>query len=1098
MKLRARAISVFVVLTLAILPLATWPFEMRAASADAGTDGRASAARIPEPPSDSPLRTALGVLLRERERRLAALSPDRAAVSTETASGPVLAEASLSADGGRVAAADGLALDFAPGSVTKPSPIRISRSDAPPPAVLGGASSLLGAWTVDASSADVFAAPVRVSMKLPVVPGPLSPDMIVPMISRDGRAWFPIPYTRDGDTLRFETTHFSILGAVLIGTAIGSAVLAVIRAPTELPSVFHDEAPFISSPYPDPEGWSIAWAKSLGSGSKGLKDEKTLEIVFRALWDDYRKNVIDLAELRDKRIARARESNLPVEPILGELQPLFGTLRENLERNRARAFMQYGVPDAVAEVREALLTAKRTLVTDPAGRGFADPGPITVFVTSKAGANDGETVIRWTSDPYLFLYAKTGRDTLYLTVLHEYFHAIQKRYLSNANRNIFLTEASATLLERETISTFDARGLKITNYLADLGKIRIGLKGPKLPLLWGDAKPYQRFGYGMSWFLEFLRDEVFMKNFPTSKKENFQNYLLAHFRDTNQSPEFLDVLKYAAGGGDRELGTALANFAEKAVFPGLSGATLYERTYVDAQNHFMVIDSPKTLHEVVSLDAEGLFELNDSRIPPWSIQFFEFQSDSAAKRNVRPKLALLCPPEWFDASATLGRRLYIRNANATDAAVVTPDATGIRRAFDFDGPTRLYIVDTGQTGSGWAREYASGNVILLEGPHDIRTVALDPASPLDGPSLRIEWELPAVATTKPALVEGFDLDVVASSAAPAPLYHVRLKPGETTHTILPGSSKGGAGAGNLVNRNAIVRMTTVLKGEPALASFPSEALIAPQTARIVPFFENRSYWMTASPLGNDPNAPLPHVPMRVAASVAGLEGEIRKGTPEWDRLMELTSGVQEAGKELEKQLVAELKKLGLSHLAANPETMKQAMDALRMAGVGLHPSSPLNRAVVGSGYRRRGTPVVATVTLSIPRIPLVPLAIAGTSPDGRVFARLTVRKWFVTTGFQSSPEIEGPSGSASLTWDATAGSPVSPPSSPDLPNDAGRRVVRTPARQDAFSLDLVVFYTLDFLDSRNVPVVESGQPVRYENLSVTFPAGIWFCPEKPR
>ena len=33
---------------------------------------------------------------------------------------------------------------------------------------------------------------------------------------------------------------------------------------------------------------------------------------------------------------------------------------------------------------------------------------------------------------------------------------------------------------------------------------------------------------------------------------------------------------------------------------------------------------------------------------------------------------------------------------------------------------------------------------------------------------------------------------------------------------------------------------------------------------------------------------------------------------------------------------------GLSHLAANPETMKQAMDALRMAGIGLHPSSPLN------------------------------------------------------------------------------------------------------------------------------------------------------------
>ena len=131
MKLRAPAILMFVVLTLAFPTLA-----MRSASADVGADGHAPAARIPEPPSDSPLRTALGALLRERERRLAVLSPDGAAVSPEAISGPVLAEASLSTNGGRIAAADGLTLDFAPGSVMKPSPIRISRSDAPPPNVL--------------------------------------------------------------------------------------------------------------------------------------------------------------------------------------------------------------------------------------------------------------------------------------------------------------------------------------------------------------------------------------------------------------------------------------------------------------------------------------------------------------------------------------------------------------------------------------------------------------------------------------------------------------------------------------------------------------------------------------------------------------------------------------------------------------------------------------------------------------------------------------------------------------------------------------------------------------------------------------------------
>ena len=1096
MKLRAPTVLMVAVLTIALTTLTIEPLAMMplATLFDVGAVRCALAARIPPLPSDSSLRAALDALLREKERRTRVLSPDRAAVSPETISGAVLAEASLSANGGRVATEDGFALDFAPGSVTAASPVRISRSEAPPPEILGGSSELLGSWKVDTASADVFGAPVGVSMKLPVVPGPLSPDMIVPMISRDGRTWFPVPYTRDGDTLRFETTHFSILGAVLIGTAIGTAVLAVIRAPTELPSVFHDEAPFISSPYPDPEGWSIAWAKSLGSGDKGLKDEKALDIVFRTLWDDYRKNVIELSELRDKRIARARESNLPVEPILDELQPLFGKLRENLERNRARAFMQYGVPDSVIQVREALLTAKRILVTDPTGRGFADPGPITVFVTSKPGANDGETIIRWTSNPYLFLCSTTNRDTLYLTVLHEYFHAIQKRYLSNANPNIFLTEATATLLERETIPQFDAKGLKISSYLADLGKIKTGLKGPKLPLLWGDAKPYQRFGYGMSWFLEFIRDEVYMKDFPTSKKENFQKNLLAHFRDTNQTPAFLDVLTWAAGGDAKKLGKVLVDYAEKAIFPGLPGATLYERTYIDAQNRFTVFDDPKTLHEVVSLDAEGSFELNDTKIAPWSVQFFEFRPAPQANRKVRSKLAVVCPAEWFDTSKTVGRKLYIRNAGDANVAALTPGANGVREAVPFDVPRRLSVIDTGQTGSGWVYEYSTGRVFLLDPPHDLRTTVIGNASALEGASLRIDWTLPAVAAKTPELLEGFDLDIVVSSADPRVLYHARLDPDETTHTVPAGSSAGGVGAANLVNRNALLRMTTVVKGEPRLASFPAEALIEPDRARIIPFFENRSYWLTASPLGNDPNAPLPHVPMRVSSSVAGLDGEIRKDTPEWNRLMELNSGVQGAAKAMEQQLVDELKKLGLSHLAANPETMKQAMDALRMAGIGLHPSSPLNRAVVGSGYRRRGTPVVATVSISIPNIPLIPLRIADASGSERVFARLTVRKWFVTTGFQTSPEVQGASGSVSLTWDATAGSPASPPPSPDLPGDSGRRIVRTPAQQDAFSLEIVVFYTLEFLDGQRRPVVESGLPVRYENLSATFPAGMYFCP----
>ncbi len=571
----------------------------------------------------------------------------------------------------------------------------------------------------------------------------------------------------------------------------------------------------------------------------------------------------------------------------------------------------------------------------------------------------------------------------------------------------------------------------------------------------------------------------------------------AHFRDSNQTPVFLDALTWAAGGDVKKLGKALARYAEKAIFPGLTGKTLYERAYIDSQHRFMVFDDPSKLHEVISLDAEGVFELNDTRIAPWSIQFYEFRPVPAKERKVRSKLAVICPVEWFDTSVTEGRKVYIREALSHDVTPLHAASFGIRAEVSFDGAQRLYVVDTGQTGSGAIYEYATGQVALLDPPHDLRATVVGDASRPEGATPRIDWTLPAIARKHADMLEGFDLDIVASSADPKPLYHVRLKPDETTHTIPAGSSEGGVAGANLVNRNALVRMTTVVKGEPRLESFPAETLIEPERARIIPFFENRSYWLTASPLGNDPNAPLPHVPMRVSSSVAGLDGEIRKDTPEWNRLMELNSGVQGAAKAMEKQLVDELKKLGLSHLAANPETMKQAMDALRMAGIGLHPSSPLNRAVVGSGYRKRGTPVVATVTVSIPRIPIIPLRIAGASGNERVFARLTVRKWFVTTGFQTSPEVQGASGSASLTWDATAGSPVPQSPSPDVTNDSGRRIVRNPARQDAFSLDIVVFYTLEFLDGQSRPVVESGQPVRYENLSATYPAGMYFCPVKP-
>jgi hypothetical protein len=90
----------------------------------------------------------------------------------------------------------------------------------------------------------------------------------------------------------------------------------------------------------------------------------------------------------------------------------------------------------------------------------------------------------------------------------------------------------------------------------------------------------------------------------------------------------------------------------------------------------------------------------------------------------------------------------------------------------------------------------------------------------------------------------------------------------------------------------------------------------------------------------------------------------------------------------------------------------------------------------------------------------------------RLEGRVAVKKWFFTTGSAVSREVAGSGGSASLSWTPEKG--------------------KTP---ESFALDLVMFYTLEFYKRGTMELwLDAGAPVRYENMSVSFPVGVYFCP----
>ena len=240
------------------------------------------------------------------------------------------------------------------------------------------------------------------------------------------------------------------------------------------------------------------------------------------------------------------------------------------------------------------------------------------------------------------------------------------------------------------------------------------------------------------------------------------------------------------------------------------------------------------------------------------------------------------------------------------------------------------------------------------------------------------------------------------------------------------------------------------------------------------FFENRTFWMTGSPFANDSSVTFPKVPLNLGLEVTGLSGDILPNTPEAERLGKMTEGVANAKDAMKEQILLEMQKMGVTLTEAQlQEVLAQTLGLSGFEqGEGGGQTAPGTK-ILASGYAAEGEPLTLTLSVALDAIPPVPVAMPETPPlEGQV----RVTKWLVTTGFRTSPEMGGSSGSASISW--TPGKDTKDANIPE-----------------SFSVDLLMYYSLDFYKrGTQEPWLDSGVPVRYDNLSVSFPVGICFFP----
>ena len=678
--------------------------EVTAPSQEKAQPAPAAPVFIPDP--DFP---ALPILAIERRRQLAAAKITAAA-------------------GGVMDSGDGLKVTVPPGALDRDRQVVIHAARVPPPAisagVIGGQAAplaVLQSWDVDLGpETGLLPAALELSVDVTAYPTKRYP-LLAPAISTDGRTWTRLPAERRGNSLVFQTRHCSPV--TLLGLSQAAAVVLPIAAVTylvydrvdEFPSRYNEHAPFISLD-DQPEGFAIYWSKKVPGADPqtGFRDAKGYLQALEKLIEPYRGKEIDLF------------SNIHM-----------GYKVRSLQR-------QYLMPDSVRKLEEALTVARDYLKS----RNITKPLlTLPVYVVPSLKENSGHIHNPWSGRRYMIISAQLGEGPMNTTALHELFHHYQTGYVwIDRNGHLPLMEASALLMEREAMPRYkngkpprpynETEGLALAQFAA----FRHGLDGPAQ---W-EEKTVRTFGYGLTWFLEYLRDEHWVKR-EKKKAEDFHAALLSTW-GANKHNAIHKALAWAAGGDNADLAKALADFAENFVLKGPVDKCGSRSPYGARYNACPLSDSPYGAgfapqglpDATVDLAKNPVQQIDDAFIRPWSIQFLKI----AGVPNGKAVAAVEIPREWFPKEGPK-RSVFVREgAKETEVAEFDDEAPqgspSAWASLSLNEDAFLYVVDSGQTGSGWVYDYQPARILLLEPPANIE-------SKVENGKLRLKWQAPAAA-----------------------------------------------------------------------------------------------------------------------------------------------------------------------------------------------------------------------------------------------------------------------------------------------------------------------------------------------------------------
>lgn len=663
----------------------------------------------------------------------------------EVSRGAELAAAEITAArGGSLSTPDGLSIEVPAGTFETDRSVRVYAATVPAPqetvALVGeGEAQLvaLKAWDVDAGPDEGLfagAAEIRVRCEKGQIP-------LYAAISVDGRRWTKVPATIDGETVTFKTRHFSpvtILGlsqAAAVVLPIVAVTYVVIERAEELPSIYQPAAPFVSIDV-NPRGFEIYWSRKLAGvdPKSGFRDEA-----------GYKREL--------EKVAREYKA-------LGG-GGTTGAASRNAEI--AELKRKYLMPEAVREIEAALVYAQGYLKT----RKIDEPMlSIPVYVVPRLGDASGQVNNPWTGRRYMLVSAESPRDVVWTTALHELFHHYQAGYVwLDRTSHLPFVEASALLMEREAQGDYAAAGkpFAITEgvALAQMLVYRNGFDGPKE---WKEAY-VRRHGYGLTWFLEFLRDDRYVGILKKNDPKSFHAELLKQWR-SRWTGAMEKGFRWAAGS-DALLATAWIEFARDQVLKGPVDGCGSRTPYGAKYSGCPLSDSPYAGHAddyglpatKVDLRTSAFRPLGDDDIARWSIQFYEITPPA------RPKAAVVLkvPREWFPAKGK-ARGVFVRASAADEVAAMAgvdqappsgPDAYAVMQSTG--APVYAYVVDTGQTGSGWVYSNKPAAIFVLEPPGDVK-------SELSGNTQKLSWTTPAAAS-QAGLVSGYRI-YEAGGAAP--------------------------------------------------------------------------------------------------------------------------------------------------------------------------------------------------------------------------------------------------------------------------------------------------------------------------------------------